>query len=50
MLKDQDMMDHHLITEEVDGVEDKGSRDTTTIDVKTLGGVFERIPVVSLFH
>jgi hypothetical protein len=34
MLKDQEKVDQHFITQEVDGVEDKDSGNTT-IDVKT---------------
>jgi hypothetical protein len=39
MLKDQETMDQHVITQEVDGVEDKGSGNTT-VDVKTLVEAF----------
>jgi len=34
MLKDQETVNQHFITQEVDGVQDKGSGNTT-IDVKT---------------
>jgi hypothetical protein len=38
MLKDQKTMDQHFITQEVGGVEDKGSGNT--IDVKTVMDAF----------
>jgi hypothetical protein len=38
-----------FITEEVDGVGDKGSGDTTMVDVKTLGGLFKGLPDLGLF-
>jgi hypothetical protein len=41
-----------FIDEEVNGVEDKRSADTTTVDVrtKTPGGLCEYIPEICLFH
>jgi hypothetical protein len=35
-----------FVAEEVE----KGSGDTTTIDVQTLGGLVEHIPDICLFH
>jgi hypothetical protein len=45
MLKDRETMDQHFITQEVDGVEDKGSGNT--FDVKTLMDVFLNISLRS---
>jgi hypothetical protein len=39
-----------FIAEEVDGIADKGSGDTTTVDVQTLGGLFEHVLENCLFH
>jgi hypothetical protein len=39
-----------FIAEEVDGVGKNGSVDTTTVDVKTLGGLFEHVPKMCLIH
>jgi hypothetical protein len=39
IVKDQETMDQHFINQEVDGVEDKGSGNTT-VDVKTLVDAF----------
>ena len=47
MLKDQETMDQHFITQDVDRVEDKGSGDT--IDVKTLMDAFLNMSLRSCF-
>lgn len=37
--------------EDVDGVGGNGLGDTTTVDIKkTLGDLFEHVPLVCLFH
>jgi hypothetical protein len=36
--------------EEIHGVGNKGSRDTTVVDVDTLGGLFKCVPEICLFH
>jgi len=47
---DKETVDQHFITQEVHGVENKGSGNTT-IDVKTPSGrLFEHVPEVFLFH
>jgi hypothetical protein len=39
-----------FISEEADGVGDKDSRDATTVDTDILGGLFEHVPVICVFH
>ena len=39
-----------FIAEEVDGIGKYGSADTTTVDIQTLGGFFEHVPKICLFH
>jgi len=38
-----------FIAEGADGVGDKESGDTTTVDADNLGGIFEHVPGISLF-
>jgi len=39
----------NFIAEEVDGVGDKRSRDTTTVDAQTHLGLYQHVPEIWLF-
>jgi len=39
-----------FIAEEVDGIGKYWSADTTTVDIQTLGGFFEHVAKICLFH